>query len=176
DDQTYAAAGKDLERSLQQKRISILTTSITANGMNDVIADEASIIELLLDIQQHDAVVVIAVGGGTIHDIVRYASFTAGIGFISVQTLPSVAGFNSKGAPIIIRGYKKTILTHGPEAVFADLNILSNAPQPMIAAGFGDLIGKYTSLFDWKFGALTNGEDYSDDAAAITSSALQLCV
>ena len=176
DEHTYVAAGKDLEQLLLQKHFSILTTSITANAMNDVIADEASIVELLLDVQQHNADVVIAVGGGTIHDIVRYASYTAGIGFISVPTAPSVDGFNSKGAPIILRGYKKTILTHGPEAVFADLTIISNAPQPMIAAGFGDLIGKYTSLFDWKFGALTMGEHYSDDAAAITNSALQLCV
>lgn len=176
DEHTYAAAGKELEQQLQQAGFSTATTSITANMLDDVIADEASIVELLLDMQQHRADVVIAVGGGTLHDIVRYASFTAGIGFISVPTAPSVDGFNSKGAPIIVRGYKKTILTHGPEAVFADLNILSNAPQPMIAAGFGDLIGKYTSLFDWKFGALTYGEDYSDDAAYITNHALQLCV
>ncbi len=46
----------------------------------------------------------------------------------------------------------------------------------MVAAGFGDMLGKYTSLFDWKFGSLTAGEPYSQTAADITRNALQMCV
>ncbi len=95
---------------------------------------------------------------------------------MSVPTAPSVDGFNSMGAPIIIRGQKKTIQSIRPDAIFADLDVLSNAPKAMIAAGFGDMLGKYTSLFDWKFGSLMANEPYSEEVANITRTALQKCV
>jgi glycerol-1-phosphate dehydrogenase [NAD(P)+] len=141
-----------------------------------VLADEASLIQLILDIQRVHAEVVIAVGGGTIHDIVRYCAYTTQIPFISVPTAPSVDGFNSKGAPILIRGEKKTIPAIGPDAIFADLDILMKAPPALVAAGFGDMLGKYTSLFDWKFGSLTAEEPYLQTASEITRAALLRCV
>lgn len=174
---TYEVAGKQLEQALkEQATLQVTTTYISPNAIGDVVADEQSIVELLLAIQQHSPDVLIAVGSGTIHDVTRYAGYTAKLPFVSVPTAPSVDGFNSKGAPLIIRGFKKTIVAIGPDAVFADLHILTQAPQPLIAAGFGDILGKYTSLFDWKFGQLTNDEPYLDVAATITEHALNKCV
>jgi len=173
---TYDIAGKKLEEETAALGISVHVTLIKPDRQGDVIADEASIVQLLLDIQQYRAEVVIAAGSGTIHDISRYAAYTAGIPFISVPTAPSVDGFNSKGAPIIIRGEKKTIAAIGPDAIFADLEILANAPAAMVAAGFGDMLGKYTSLLDWSFGASEGGEPYSEVVAEITRIALNKCV
>lgn len=173
---TYDIAGRKLEQAITAHGIDVHVTLITPNSLGDVIADEASIIQLLLDIQQQKAEVVIAAGSGTIHDISRYAAYTAGIPFVSVPTAPSVDGFNSKGAPIIIRGEKKTIAAIGPDAIFADLEILAEAPAAMVAAGFGDMLGKYTSLLDWSFGASEGGEPYSGEVAEITRFALNKCV
>lgn len=176
DSNTYLAAGKQLEQLLQKNKFSVYRTELIANKVGDIAADEQSIIQLLLDLQQNKAEVVIAVGGGTIHDITRYAAYTHGISFIAVPTAPSVDGFNSMGAPIITRGYKRTIQSIGPEAVFADLDVLVKAPRLLIAAGYGDILGKYTSLFDWKFGVLTNDEPFLQSSDTITQQALQLCV
>lgn len=173
---TYDIVGRKLEQTINAHGIDVHVTLITPNALGDVIADEASIIQLLLDIQQQKAEVVIAAGSGTIHDISRYAAYTAGIPFVSVPTAPSVDGFNSKGAPIIIRGEKKTIAAIGPDAIFADLEILAEAPAAMVAAGFGDMLGKYTSLLDWSFGASEGGEPYSGEVAEITRFALNKCV
>jgi glycerol-1-phosphate dehydrogenase [NAD(P)+] len=173
---TYEIAGKTLEEAIAALGISVHVTNIKADRQGDVIADEASIVQLLLDIQLQKAQVVIAAGSGTIHDISRYAAYTASIPFVSVPTAPSVDGFNSKGAPIIIRGEKKTIASIGPDAIFADLDILANAPSAMVAAGFGDMLGKYTSLLDWSFGASEGGEPYSEEVAEITRIALTKCV
>lgn len=177
DRHTYEIAGAALETQFKQNS-SIESTAllISENSVGDVVADEQSIIELIIGIQQYKPQLLIAVGSGTIHDITRYAGYTVGLPFISVPTAPSVDGFNSKGAPIILRGFKKTIVSIGPDAVFADLNILVKAPQSLIAAGFGDILGKYTSLFDWKFGHLTNDEPYDQHAYDITKNALQKCV
>lgn len=46
----------------------------------------------------------------------------------------------------------------------------------MVAAGFGDMIGKYTSLFDWRFGSLTNNEPFLQKSESITQQALNRCV
>lgn len=96
--------------------------------------------------------------------------------FISVPTAPSVDGFTSTGAPIIIKGEKKTIPASAPEAIFADLDILINAPQSLVAAGFCDMLGKTTSLFDWKFAHWAAGEPYCPAAERITRQALTDCV
>lgn len=127
-------------------------------------------------IQRVKADAVIVVGSGTLHDVGRYAAYTAGIPFLSVPTAPSVDGFTSNGSPMIIRGNKITISAVGPVAIFADTDILRKAPTAMIAAGFGDMLGKYTSLFDWKHGRLMGGEPYSSVVAGITEKALMACV
>jgi glycerol-1-phosphate dehydrogenase [NAD(P)+] len=176
DANTYEAAGKTLIASLTDQGIFTHLTIIKPNAQGDVIADEVALIQLIMDIQQYAAEIVVAAGSGTLHDIARYSAYTAGISFVSVPTAPSVDGFNSKGAPIIIRGEKKTIAAISPDAIFADLDILMGAPAPMVASGFGDMLGKYTSLFDWKFGSLVAGEPYSLLVAQITSDALKRCI
>ncbi|MFD2117339.1 sn-glycerol-1-phosphate dehydrogenase [Paenibacillus yanchengensis] len=165
-----------VKTQLQKQGKAVAVKLITAKQNGDVIADEAAVVEALLAITGHQADVVIAVGAGTIHDIVRYAAFASKIPFISVPTAPSVDGFTSKGAPLIIQGQKITIAAIGPTALFADINVLVAAPRAMIAAGFGDMLGKYTSLLDWKFGHLRYGEPYDQQVADKTKVALLACV
>jgi glycerol-1-phosphate dehydrogenase [NAD(P)+] len=176
DKNTYSAAGSDLMDTLSEANLDVHLTVIQPDGQGDVIADETAVVQLLLDLKAHQANSVVALGTGTLHDIARFAAYTTGIPFISVPTAPSVDGFNSKGAPLILRGAKKTIQATGPDAIFADLDILSRAPASMVAAGFGDMIAKYTSLFDWKFGSLVRNEPYSPIVAELTRNALQQCV
>ena len=55
-----------------------------------------------------------------------------------------------------------------PIAVFADPQVLRNAPEEMIAAGAGDIIGKYSSLIDWRLGALIRKEAYCAEMDEMT--------
>lgn len=176
DGNTYEAAGRDLELMLREAGLEVTLCLLEPAGTGDVVADEAAIVQLLLAIEPGLTDALIAAGSGTIHDIVRFAGHRSGIPFISVPTAPSVDGFTSAGAPLIIRGIKKTVPAVPPTAIFADLNILMKAPQSLVAAGFGDMLGKYTSLFDWKFSRLTAGEPYNEQAALITERALNSCV
>jgi len=140
----------------------------------DVIADERAIVQVLTDITLSvDAYVVL--GSGTLHDIVRFSASRTNKPFISVPTAPSVDGFTSAGAPILLRGFKQTIQTIAPIAVFADLELYSSAPRSLVAAGFGDMLGKHTSLFDWKFSHVTGNEPYSQAVADLTRQALEWC-
>ncbi|NUK30229.1 sn-glycerol-1-phosphate dehydrogenase [Parageobacillus sp. VR-IP] len=175
DQHTFEAAGRQLSALLQGEQIHHTTCFIQPDENGDVIADEASIVQALLEIP-HDVDAILAVGSGTIHDITRFCSYKMKVPFISVPTAPSVDGFTSMGAPLIIRGVKKTIQAQAPIAVFADISVLKQAPKQMIAAGFGDMIAKYTSLIDWRFGHLVAGEPYCPLVDKITQESLQECV
>jgi glycerol-1-phosphate dehydrogenase [NAD(P)+] len=146
DHNTFDAMGKHVYEALGSAGLEIVC--IVLEG-DEVIADERYLMQVFLQAPVMPQMF-LAVGSGTITDITRYVSYRTGNHFISIPTAPSVDGFISLGAPLVINGLKDTFTTHAPQAVFADLDVLSNAPSAMIAAGFGDIIGKLTSLADWK--------------------------
>jgi len=175
DGATLEIAGRRLAENLQKAGIGAAVIRIDENEDGEVIANEQAIVQLLCDLPPETEILV-ANGSGTIHDIVRFVSHRTNRPFISVPTAPSVDGFVSSGAPLILRGFKRTIPASSPEAVFADLDILQTAPRKLIAAGFGDLLGKYTSLADWQLGRILLDEHYCPLAAKITAQGLELCV
>ncbi len=141
----------------------------------EVVADAAHVLDVLVEADRQDRIY-IAVGSGTLTDITRFASHRTKTSFISVPTAPSVDGFASIGAPLIIHGVKITVICHAPMALFADINTLANAPQAMIAAGFADMLGKLTSIADWRIGRLVWDEPYDESIAERTLAAVQICI
>ena len=172
DERTQAAFGAALQEQLAAAGL-VVTTVILAGA--EVVADERYLVQVFLRADpKSDAY--LAVGSGTITDIVRFVCDRNRRPFISVPTAPSVDGFTSSGAPLIIGGFKQTVEARMPLAVIADLHTLCTAPRPMIAAGLGDMLGKYTSLADWQLGHLLWNEPYNAPVAARTQKALQNCV
>ncbi|QHZ47994.1 sn-glycerol-1-phosphate dehydrogenase [Bacillus sp. NSP9.1] len=174
DETTEQIAGKRLLHLLKST-VRTVPVKLKANEAGDVTADETTLVSALISVPM-DTDVLIAAGSGTIHDIVRFCACQRGIPFISVPTAPSVDGFTSAGAPLILKGKKQTIQTVAPLALFADLEILRNAPQKMIAAGFGDMLGKVTSLADWDISRLLADEPHCPAACAATKEALEQCL
>jgi glycerol-1-phosphate dehydrogenase [NAD(P)+] len=172
DGNTYAAQGKAVEEALRGMGADL---KCVVFGEGEVVADAAHILDVLVTAGNEDRTYV-AVGSGTITDITRFVSHRTKSDFISVPTAPSVDGFASIGAPLIIHGVKITIISHAPIAIFADSNVLSAAPPAMIAAGFGDMLGKATSIGDWRMGHLLWNEPYDDAIAQRTLAAVQICV
>lgn len=174
DEKTYQAAGVKLRRELEAAQIKVSISVIRENAMGEVAADEEAVVQLMLD-TPITSEALLAVGAGTLHDIVRFVSHRTKRPFLSVPTAPSVDGFASVGAPLIVRGFKQTIPASAPEAIFADLALLADAPQAMIAAGFGDMLGKHTSLADWSLGRVLLDEHYCELSAQLTLEAVELC-
>ncbi len=75
-----------------------------------------------------------------------------------VATAPSMDGYASDGAAMILGGMKETVKAGLPKAIIADIDVLKNAPMEMIRAGYGDIVGKYSALCDWKLSATVTGE------------------
>ena len=171
DTNTYRALGEKLEDALKQAGLHV--ASIVLDG-DEVIADEEYLMQVMIQAPPGEQVF-IAVGSGTLTDIARYVSFRTGNTFISTPTAPSVDGFLSKGAPLVIRGVKDTHITHGPRALFADLQTLIDAPPELRAAGFGDVVGKITSLADWKLGQLLWDEPFDAEIERRVRRAMANC-
>lgn len=110
----------------------------------------------------------VALGSGTITDIVRFAAFRAGLDWVSAPTAPSVDGFVSSVAAMTWGGAKISSPASPPAALFASPDVLAAAPVPLVAAGVGDILGKFTSVADWRLGALLYGEPYSETLAETT--------
>lgn len=91
----------------------------------------------------------IAVGSGTLNDLTKRAAFEAELPYIVVATAPSMDGYTASGAALVANGVKQTFECPAPEAVIADIEILRDAPDSMIASGYGDLVGKVTAGADW---------------------------
>ena len=100
----------------------------------------------------------IAVGSGTVHDITRYCAYKMGIPFVSCPTAASVDGFCSSVAAMTWDGFKKTFEAVAPKIVIADLSVISKAPAFLSNSGFGDMIGKFIALADWKIAHTITGE------------------
>ncbi|MCX8195671.1 MAG: NAD(P)-dependent glycerol-1-phosphate dehydrogenase [Acidilobaceae archaeon] len=117
--------------------------------------------------------VVVGLGGGKSIDVAKYAAKEAGKPFISVPTAASHDGISSPYASL--KGFERPIskLAKAPEAIMVDVEIVSAAPRRHTAAGFGDLIGKFTAVRDWKLAHLLKGEYYGDYAASLALMSAQ---
>ncbi len=172
DTNTFKALGAHVESALKGKGYDV--SSIVLEG-DDVHPNEHRLIEVLIKAPLGECTF-IAVGSGTITDTTRFISHRTGRSFIGMPTAPSVDGFTSVGAPLILAGVKTTILCQAPVAVFADLDTLAHAPSELIAAGYGDMIGKITSLADWKLGSLLWEEPYDEAIAKRSQAAIDSVV
>jgi len=171
DQSMYAALGQRVEVALGGCGWNVRT--VVLDGA--VIPDERRIVEVLYHADGEKRVYV-AVGSGTVTDVTRYASYCARSAFISLPTAPSMDGYASRGAALVLGGFGTTVPSRAPVAVFADLQTLCQAPASLVAAGFGDMLAKYVALADWELAAAIIDEPYSADIAQRTRRALLGCV
>ena len=169
DANTWTALGERVRNALVADGAQVRTVLLTGD---EIIADEEQIVQVMLG-GIDPTTVFVAVGSGTITDITRFVSHRCGRPFISLPTAPSVDAYSSVNAPLVVRRLKRTVNAQAPLAVFSDLDTLCAAPRPMVAAGFGDVIGKYVCLADWQLGHLLWDEPYNAEIAADSRRALE---
>ena len=147
DENTFAVAGEEVQRHLQEAGRELLEPYIFPE--EPTLYAEYANIEMLVDaLRSHEAVPV-AVGSGTLNDIVKRASHECGRSYLCVATAASMDGYTAFGASIEKDGLKQTLACSAPKALLADLGVLASAPPDMTASGYADLLGKVTSGADW---------------------------
>ena len=147
DERTMSVAGEAVARVLANSGIDCREPHVF-RGEPELYAQYENIAALRDRLAEVDAVP-IAVGAGTLNDIVKRATFELQRGYIIVGTAASMDGYTAFGASIAVDGFKQTLACPAPQACIADLDVMAAAPRVMTASGYGDLLGKVTSGADW---------------------------
>ncbi len=142
----------------------------------ELVPNESACGMFIEDVLAFDCDYVLAVGSGTLNDMTKYVSHKVGLPCGVLATAPSMDGYCSKGAALMVGGKKISYETHIPKDVLIDTDIIANAPKMMIASGFGDIIGKYTCLLDWRLSHEVNGEVINESAFEHMVKAREACV
>lgn len=157
DENTHRVYGKELEDYLNAQ--GIVSDHVILGS--ELVPDERAVFDILVSMnRKYDYI--LAVGAGTLNDISKFISHKVSLDYGIAATAPSMDGFASIGAALITDNLKTTYNCHVPTAIFADLDVIANAPMDMIKAGLGDIVGKYNCLVDWKIAHMIQGEYYCE--------------
>ena len=162
DENTYAVAGEKTEKALTGK----ILDKVIFSGKTVLIPNEKASDRVMQNIDGIE--LIIGIGSGVIQDLCKYVSHTTGLPYYIVATAPSMDGYASTGAAMILGGMKVTVSAGVPAAIIADTEVLRNAPMEMIQAGYGDIVGKYSALNDWRLSQIVNDEYFCQDIYDLT--------
>lgn len=153
DQNTFKVGGKAAAEILKDKLYDVLVYE--SEGF--LVPNEAAIEEMESKLQGNTDLIV-GIGSGVINDLCKYVSFKNSLPYFIVATAPSMDGYASNGAALIIKNMKVTYSARVPEVIIGDTSVLKDAPMDMIKAGYGDIMGKFSCLNDWKLSKIVNDE------------------
>lgn len=154
DQNTYKAAGEEASKLISDRLEEKL---ILGSECELLIPDEKALDTIRAKVSDKTDLIV-GVGSGVINDLCKEVSFEKNLPYYIIATAPSMDGYASVGAALILGGMKVTLNARPPKAIIADADIIRQAPIDMIKAGYGDIIGKFSCLADWKLAALLRSE------------------
>ena len=173
-DQTTEAFSKGIVRALETngtkvQRLTFPEAEPVAGHVEIDIAKSAG----------QEADYLLAVGTGTLNDIAKYAGHLLKKPSGIFATAPSMDGFTSGVAALVLNGNKVTLPSQVASDVLLDYDVLTKAPKSMIGAGVADIMAKYCALADWKISTLLGigsaAEMYNDEAACFMLDAVRAC-
>lgn len=162
DENTFAAAGAQTMDALAGKRLK----QVIFPGRPLLIPNEDAVARVSGALAGVDKIV--GIGSGVIQDLCKYVSHRSSIPYYIVATAPSMDGYASSGTAMIMGGMKVTYSARVPDAILADPAILKDAPMDMIQAGYGDIVGKYSALNDWRLSREVTGEYFCQEIYDLT--------
>lgn len=158
DENTYATCGDKVCALLSDKLCGRLI--YVREGL--LVPDERAVAELEAAMPAQTELI-LGLGSGVINDTCKFVSFNKKLECAIIASAPSMDGYASSGAAMITDGMKVTYTTHPPKYIVADVDVVKNAPIDMIRAGYGDIVGKYSSLNDWQLSRLVNNEYFCQE-------------
>lgn len=183
DENTYSVAGKRVEEILKaQGMLShkfILKSPAHPTDANvGRVLIEAGIEQKVYDINAMSALpdYILAVGSGSVNDICRMVSYRLGVEYGVVGTAPSMDGYASVVAPLLVGKTKTVYQCSIARHIIIDTAICKDAPYELLTAGVGDMIGKYIAILDWELSREHTGEYYCEKIADMVLKATDECI
>src|ERR687886_27219 len=138
DENTFEIAGGEVRRHLEEAGRETVEPYVFP-GRPTLYAGYENVEKLRDWLCEQDAIP-IAVGSGTLNDIVKRSCYECDRPYMCVGTAASMDGYTAFGASITKDGLKQTLSCPAPRALLADVNVLVNAPLRMTASGYPDLL------------------------------------
>jgi len=148
----YSIVGRYVEEMLEDAHVDVSVFMVLDSSVQDV---ENS----LQNLREAGADLAVAVGGGKVIDVTKYISYQLNRRFMSVPTTVSHDGIASPAVSLKnVENYPVSSFTRPPIAIIADVDVISSSPRRLLASGFGDIIGKFTSVRDAMLAQKIKGE------------------
>ena len=173
DNHTYKVAGKRAVELLKENGFNV--KELLFDTGDDILIPDEKTLGRIVQEQDLDTSLMVAVGSGVINDSVKFVTSRSGLPYIIVATAPSMDGYVADGAPIFSQGYKYSPVAHLTYGLVGDTDILKTAPQDLIQAGYGDVVGKITAIADWDLSVKANNDYRCDTCVTLVNRALDKC-
>ena len=175
DENTWKVGGEKTVSILENAGYKTKTVKLETKNYHMLVPNEHALGTVLVNVTEEIGFM-IGVGSGVISDITKLVSYKTGRMSIVVGTAPSMDGYASMNAAFVIDGHKITYNAHYHTCIVADTKIMQTAPDELFRAGYGDIVGKYTALSDWRLTKAMNDEHYCEITAKLVENAVNICV
>ena len=172
DSHIWPLAGERVKGLLERAGLTVETYVFSRR--EHYVTDEAAIGELLVRLPQ-DAGLIVALGSGTMNDISRVVSARCRLPYIVVGTAPSMDGYASSTSAVICAGEKLSVPLCAPRGIVIDTDLLITAPDEMLSAGIGDVLGKHVTLADWRLAAREGRDHFCGEISDLIEAACRRC-
>jgi len=164
---TYEVAGKQVIFSLERRGYKTGFLLVRESTVKQVM-------ELEETVKESEARFVLGIGGGKVIDVAKLISFQVNIPFISVPTAASHDGISSNRVSISDSDRRVSMMAQAPLAIIADTDVVAQSPYRLTASGCGDIIAKYTAVYDWELAHRACGEYYGEYASNLALMSAKL--
>ena len=158
DERTYPLIGRECETILNQAGRIVKAFIVPDDQHGGPVCDDITRDALCSRLSPCDGF--LAVGSGTISDLVKWIACDAKLPYAVVPTAASMNGYASNNIAPSIRGVKRVLSGTVPCVIVANPCVIRQAPAKLTAAGFGDVLAKTVSMTDWKLNQLLFAEYY----------------
>ena len=169
-------SGKTKTKAIMEKQIlPLISESLEVESTMLPKNVDLSVLEEITALNDFNSTSLMAVGGGTVIDCVKFLANTSNADYLAVPTNASHDGFSSPYINFLLRQQiensenkeiKGKYRPVAPLAIIGDTTLISDAPEESLKAGVGDILAKRVAVKDWKLAHQLKGEDYDIYAAS----------
>jgi glycerol-1-phosphate dehydrogenase [NAD(P)+] len=167
----FELAGRRVLDSLTQEGFDV---AVVSEGIGPRFSEVDSLAERVRRIKSEGDTFLLAMGGGSTIDVSKYVANVLNTELVVVPTLLSSDAM-ATGYSVLWSGRtNEAIRTRVPSMIIGDYDILKNQPKRFVAAGIGDMLSKYSALYDWRLSFWLANETYNDFAMSVARSTTEL--
>ena len=127
-------------------------------------------LSIIKEIKNRDAIL-IAFGGGSVLDIVKYAATRVDKPYITIPSTLSNDAIYSSVSRLTVDGKKVSFGVDPPIGIIVDIEIIKNSPKKLILAGVADLVSNLSAIDDWLLSHKETGEQINELAYLLAKEA-----